>query len=65
MFIISCSVCPWQVSLMLLGGGLGTYPRLDQLKDASLGLAPASLSTIILGWKDLPGANTLAYYNHS
>ncbi len=32
------------------------------LKGASLGYAPALLANIRLGWKDLPGTNTQAYY---
>jgi hypothetical protein len=42
----------------------GAYSRFEDLKGASLWLAPA-LSTIIrLGWKDLPTTNTLVYYNY-
>ncbi len=32
------------------------------LNDASLGLALALLGNIGLGWKGLPGTNTLAYF---
>ncbi len=32
------------------------------LKGASLGQAPALPTNITLGWKGLPGINTLAYY---
>jgi hypothetical protein len=39
----------------------GGYPRVENLKGASLGLAPALLA---LGWKDLLGTNTLTYYEH-
>jgi hypothetical protein len=37
---------------------------MDDLKDASVGLANALLRNIRLGCKGLPGANTLAYYKH-
>jgi hypothetical protein len=39
------------------------YPRVEDLKGASLGLAPAS--NIRLGWKGLSGTNALAYYEKS
>jgi hypothetical protein len=35
----------------------GAYPRVDHLK--------GSLTTIRLGWKGLPGTNTLAYHKNS
>jgi len=38
----------------------GTYPRVEHMKGASLDLP----TYIRLGWKGLPGANTLAYYEH-
>jgi hypothetical protein len=41
------------------------YFRETHLKGASLGQAPALLTNIRLGWKGLPGTNTLAYYEHS
>ncbi len=34
---------------------------MEYLKGASLGNAPALLANIRLGWKGLPGTNTLAY----
>jgi hypothetical protein len=34
----------------------------ENLKGALLGKAPASHANIILGWKGLPGTNTLTYY---
>ncbi len=37
---------------------------MEHLKSASLGYAPALLINIKLGWKVLPGTNTLAYYEH-
>jgi hypothetical protein len=37
----------------------------EQLKGASLSSALALLENIGLGWKGLPGTNTLAYYKHS
>jgi hypothetical protein len=36
--------------------------RLEHLKGASLGYAPALPTNIRLGWRSLPGTNTLAYY---
>jgi hypothetical protein len=38
------------------------YPRVEHLKGASLGYAPALPTNIRLGWNGLPGTNTLAYY---
>jgi hypothetical protein len=43
----------------------GAYPRVEHLKGASLGWAPALLANIRLGWKGFPGTNTLAYYEKS
>jgi hypothetical protein len=40
----------------------GAYPRVEHLKGVSLGWAPASPSNIRLGWRGVPGKNTLAYY---
>jgi hypothetical protein len=37
-------------------------PRVEHLKGSSTGWAPALPTDIILGWKGLPGTNTLAYY---
>jgi hypothetical protein len=34
----------------------------EQLKDVSLRHTPALPATIKLGWRSLPGTNTLAYY---
>ncbi len=39
----------------------GAYPRVEHLKGALLGLAPALQVNIRLGWKGLPGTNALAY----
>ncbi len=39
----------------------GAYSRVDHLKDASLGYPP----NIRLGWKGMPGTNTLAFYENS
>jgi hypothetical protein len=36
----------------------------DHLKGASLGPAQASPANIRLGWRGLPGTNTLAYYEN-
>ncbi len=38
------------------------YPRASQLKGSSLEKAPALPTNIRLGWKGLPGTNTLTYY---
>jgi hypothetical protein len=38
----------------------GAYQRVERLKDASLGKAPALPINIGLGWKGFPGTNTLA-----
>jgi len=43
----------------------GAYPIAEHMKDSSVGLAPALPTNIKLGWKGLPGANTLAYYKNS
>jgi hypothetical protein len=42
----------------------GAYPRVEHLKDASLGKALALLTNIRLGWIGFPGTNTLAYYKN-
>ncbi len=39
----------------------GAYHRVEHLKGATLGQAPALPANIRLGWKGLPGTNTLAY----
>ncbi len=36
----------------------GTYPKVEHLKGASLGQAPALPTNTRLGWKGLPGTNT-------
>ncbi len=36
-----------------------------RVKHFTLGYAPALLTNIRLGWKSLPGTNTLAYYENS
>ena len=41
---------------------LGAYPRVENMKGVSLGKALALPANIRLGWKGLPGTNTLAYY---
>jgi len=43
---------------------LGAYPRVENLNGASLGQALALSENIRLGWKGLPGTNTLAYYKN-
>jgi len=43
----------------------GAYPRVEHIKGASFGLAPALSENIRLSWKGLPGTNALAYYEKS
>ncbi len=52
---------PFQLGLMLVGKAR----NLPELKGALLGKAPTLLTLIRLGWKFLPGASTVAYYEHS
>ncbi len=52
---------PYVVSLMLVGMDL----RVEHLKGASLRQAPALLVNIRVGYKSLPGTNTLTNYQHS
>ena len=55
---------PLQPSLMFAGKA-GAYPRVEYLKDASLYCRLLVLTADIrLGWKGLPGTNTLAYYDN-
>jgi hypothetical protein len=42
----------------------GAYPRVEQLKGASLAKALALLENFRLGWKALPRTNNLGYYDH-
>jgi len=42
----------------------GAYPKVGYLKGTSHGYAQALLKNIRLGWKVLPGAKTLAYYEN-
>jgi hypothetical protein len=47
---------------MFVSGGK-SLPQSDHLKvEATLGKALTLLANIGLGWKGLPGSNTLAYY---
>ncbi len=41
------------------------YPRVEHLKDSSIGYALALPTNNRLGWKGLPGTNALAYYKNS
>jgi hypothetical protein len=41
------------------------YPRVEHLKGASLGQAPALPANIRLGWKGLSRTNTLSYFEYS
>jgi hypothetical protein len=43
------------------GVGKVKAPIVEHLKGASLGTALSFLSNIRLGWKSLPGTNSLAY----
>jgi hypothetical protein len=62
MFIISWSVCPWKT--FSTKSRPRAYPREDHLKGSPIGQAPALATSIILGWKGLPGENALAYYEN-
>ncbi len=42
----------------------GAYPRVEHLKGASIGQVLALPTNIRLGYKGLPGTNTLAYYEN-
>ncbi len=42
----------------------GAHPRVEHLKCSSLRKALALPANIRLGWKGLPGTNTLAYYEN-
>jgi hypothetical protein len=67
LFVISFRVCPWQaftVNLMFVVRK-GACPKVEHLKSASLGLAPALPANIRPGFKGLPGTNALAYYEKS
>ena len=46
-------------------GKAGAYPIVEPLKGASINLPLALPANIRLGWKGLPGTNTLAYYENS
>ncbi len=54
-----------QNKLVCLWGRPRAYPRLEHMKDVSLGQAPALLANTILSWKGLQGKNTLIYSAHS
>jgi len=49
-----------QSGQMFVGNARG-YPKVEQMRSASLGSALALLANIRLGWKGLKGKNTLAY----
>jgi len=42
----------------------GAYPRVEHLKSASFSQAPALPPNMRLGYKGLPGTNTLTYYEN-
>jgi hypothetical protein len=42
----------------------GAYPRVEHLKDVSLGQAPSLPARTEQSWKGLPVANALAYYEN-
>jgi hypothetical protein len=50
-----------QPSLMFEDEAKYLTPRVGHLKDSSLRLVTASLTIIILSWKNLTRTNTLAY----
>ncbi len=54
---------PFQPSLMFVGKA-AAYPRVEHLKGAYLGKAPALVANIRLGRKGLPGTTTLVYYEN-
>ncbi len=55
---------PFQPSLMFAGIA-GAYQKEAPFMCSTLGLAPVvNLTNIILGWKGLPGTNTLDYYKN-
>jgi hypothetical protein len=54
---------PSKPSLMFVGE-VKACPRVEHLKDASLQYAPTLPANIGLGWKGLPGTNSLAYYEN-
>ncbi len=61
----ACSSLTSPSSLVLcLWARQGAYPREEQQKVSSIGLAPDLPTNIRLGWKSLPGTNTLAYCKH-
>ncbi len=62
MFVISWSV-HIEYSLIFVGKAVA-YPRLKHLKSASLRKARSLLTNVRLGWKGLPGTNSLANYEH-
>jgi hypothetical protein len=55
---------PFLPSLMF-GGKAITYPRVEHLKGASLGWAPALPANNRQGWKGLPGTNAVASYENT
>ncbi len=55
---------PFESSQMFAGKS-SRILNVDSLKGAPLEKAPALLANIRLGWKSLPGTNTLAYYKKS
>ncbi len=64
MFAITKSA---DVNYLAQGGlwvSLGAYSRVKHLKDYSLRYALALPTNTRLGWKGLPGKNTLTYYGN-
>jgi hypothetical protein len=59
--LVSVPGKPFQPSLMFAAKA-GANPRLENLKIASHRQVLAITANIRLGWKGLPGTNTLAYY---
>jgi hypothetical protein len=53
---------PFQPSIMFAAKA---YPRVEHLKGAPLGYAPAFTTNLRLVWKGMPETNALAYFNHS
>ncbi len=69
MFVIRQTVCQWQALLsfqprIMFVGKTTILTYSGAHESASLGQALAFLTNIRLGWKGLPGANTLAHYKY-
>ncbi len=61
-FKLECLSLASLSSLVCLWVRPGAYLRMEHLKGTVLGLVPALLSNIRLGWKRFPGTNNPAYF---